>query len=93
MYLSIRLSVMCLCRSLNVLTHHCADVPFNWRWPAAALLASSQQACCVLMVQGDHLSAKPGNVTGNLTAVMEMSGILLNVREVSVKKSCLGKVV
>ena len=62
MYLSIRLSVMCLCRSLNVLTHHCADVPFNWRCPAAALLASSQQACCVLMVQGDHLSAKPGNV-------------------------------
>jgi len=38
--------------------------------------------------QGDHLSGKPGNVR-DLTAVGEMSGISLNVRE----KSCQGKVV
>ena len=28
--LSVRPSVPWLCRSLNVPTHHCADVPFNW---------------------------------------------------------------
>ena len=32
------------------------------------------------------------DVSGNLTAVREMSGILLKVREVSGKKSCQGKV-
>jgi len=31
-------------------------------------------------------------MSGNLTAVREMSGILLKVREVSGKKSCQGKV-
>jgi len=31
-------------------------------------------------------------ISGNLTAVREMSGILLKVREVSGKKSCQGKV-
>jgi len=40
---------------------------------------------------GDHFYGKPGNV-GNLTAVSEMSEILLKVREVSGKKSCQGKV-
>jgi len=31
-------------------------------------------------------------MSGNLTAVIEMSGILLKVREMSGKKSCQGKV-
>ena len=31
-------------------------------------------------------------MSGNLTAVTEMSGILLKVREVSGEKSCQGKV-
>jgi len=33
---SVCLSVPCLCHSRNLPTHHCADVPFNWRRPAAA---------------------------------------------------------
>jgi len=41
--------------------------------------------------QGDHLYGKPGNAR-ILTAVSEMSGILLKVRKVSGKKSCQGKV-
>jgi len=41
--------------------------------------------------QGDHLSGKPGNVR-ELTAVREMSGILLKIREMSGKRSCQGKV-
>ena len=36
-------SVPCLCRLLNVMSHHCADVPFNWRRPAAATAGSQQQ--------------------------------------------------
>jgi len=31
-------------------------------------------------------------MSGNLTAVTEMSGILLKIRELSGKKSCQGKV-
>jgi len=31
-------------------------------------------------------------MSGNLTAVIEMSGILLKIRELSGKKSCQGKV-
>jgi len=31
-------------------------------------------------------------MSGNLTAVREMSGILLKIRELSEKKSCQGKV-
>jgi len=31
-------------------------------------------------------------MSGNLTAVREMSGILLKIRELSGKKSCQGKV-
>ena len=45
---------------------------------------------CMHSVQGDHLSQKPGKL-GNLTAVTEMSGILVKVREMS-EKSCQGKV-
>ena len=40
------------------------------------------------LLQGDHLSGKPGE-PGN---VREMSGMLLTVREMSGKKSCHGKV-
>ena len=43
------------------------------------------------VVQGDHLSGKPGNVR-EFAVVREMSGILLKVREMSGKKSCQGKV-
>ena len=42
--------------------------------------------------QGDHLSGKPG-MSGNLTAVREMSGILLKIREMPGEPSCQGKVV
>ena len=35
------------CRLLNMPTHHCAYVMFNWRQPAAATASSQQQACCV----------------------------------------------
>ena len=46
--LSVCPSVPCLCRLLNLPIHHCADVPFNWRRPAAATpVVSRQQACCV----------------------------------------------
>ena len=39
---------ICLSRAGTVVsTHHCADVPFNWRCPAAATTGSQQQACCV----------------------------------------------
>jgi len=51
----------------------------------------SGQGKTVHIDQGDHLSGKPGNI-GNLTAVSEMSGILLEVMEVSGKKSCQGNV-
>jgi len=46
-------------------------------------------------IQGDHLSGKPAYVMEfdrRLTAVREMSGILLKVTEMSGKKSCQGKV-
>ena len=46
---------------------------------------------CYVHVQDDHLSGKPGNVR-ELTAVREMSRILLKFREVSGEKSCQGKV-
>jgi len=42
-------------------------------------------------VQGDHFSGKHG-MSENLTAVREMSGILLKIREMSGEKSCQGKV-
>ena len=41
----IHLTVPSLCHLLNVPTHHCADVPLNWRWPASA--KAIQLACCV----------------------------------------------
>jgi len=43
----------------------------------------------ILKKQGDHLSGKHG-MSGNLTAVSKMSGILLKIREMSGKKSCQG---
>jgi len=43
------------------------------------------------ILQGDYLSGKPGHVR-EFTAVMEMSEILLKVREMSGKKSYHGKV-
>jgi len=46
LYPSVCLSV-CLCHLLNVPTHHCADVPFNWRQVGTATAGSQQQACCV----------------------------------------------
>ena len=49
-------------------------------------------AYSVTFIWGDHLYGKPGNVGDfELTAVTEMSGILLQVREVTWKKSCQGK--
>jgi len=44
-----------------------------------------------IIIRGDHLSGKPGN-TRNLTAVREMSGILLKSWENVGEKSCQGKV-
>ena len=43
--LSVRLSSPRLCHLLNVPTHHCADVVFNWRQPAVATASLQQQAC------------------------------------------------
>ena len=49
------LSVLCLCLLLNVPTHCCANVPFNWRRTAAATSAGSQQqASCVSLCTYCH---------------------------------------
>ena len=71
--LSFCLSVSYLCRLLNVSTRHCADVPFNWRQPAAATTGSQQQACCVslctlsgLSTVGDRAFRSPPLVSGTV---------------------------
>jgi len=49
-------------------------------------------AYSVTFIRGDQLYGKPGNVGDfELTAVTEMSGILLQVSEVTGRKSCQGK--
>jgi len=35
--LSVYPSVPYLSHLLNMLTYHCVNVPFNWRWPAAGM--------------------------------------------------------
>jgi len=50
--------------------------------------------CLLILIKSrvtcHHLSGKPGNVR-NLTAVREMSGILLKIRELSGEKMLSGK--
>jgi len=64
-----RLPVLCPCHLLNVSTHQCADVPFNWRWPAAAT-GLQQQACCVrytLCMEGHNRVASPDESVGSVS--------------------------
>ena len=64
----------------------CGNVPFSWWQAGTGTAGSQQQVGCVTLLKFRMTTCTENlEMSGMLTAVSEMSGILLKVREVSEK--------